>query len=342
MKSLVIIILLQIFSTITKSQTVGGNSAFSFINQSNTAQISALGGVNISNIGNDVGLSFSNPALLRNEMHQQLNTSFNNFLAGIKNYSLTTGFHLAKANTNLGIGINYFNYGTIPQTDAIGNVYGTFNPSDYVVQLMTSKQYKERFWLGSTLKFISSSYGPYKSNGVAVDVGVTYFDTTNQLQISVLVKNMGTQLKTYNNSDKKEELPFDIQFGITKRLAKAPIQFSFTAQHLQQLSINYNDIIFNASEGNDAPKNDIASKALSHVILASQFFIGDRLEVTAAYNFLRSRDLNAYNFSNSLNGFTMGVGVKLKKLQIRYGTGLYQRNMFHQISLSFSWKGENL
>ena len=100
MKSLVIIILLQIFSTITKSQTVGGNSAFSFINQSNTVQISALGGVNISNIGNDVGLSFSNPALLRNEMHQQLNTSFNNFLAGIKNYSLTTGFHLAKANTN--------------------------------------------------------------------------------------------------------------------------------------------------------------------------------------------------------------------------------------------------
>ena len=342
MKTLVLTILLQIFCTITKSQTVGGNSAFSFINQSNTAQISALGGVNISNIGNDVGLSFSNPALLRNEMHQQLNTSFNNFLAGIKNYSLTTGFHLAKANTNLGIGINYFNYGTIPQTDAIGNIYGTFNPSDYVVQLMTSKKYKERFWLGSTLKFISSSYGPYKSNGVAVDVGVTYFDTTNQLQISVLVKNMGTQLKTYNNSDKKEELPFDIQFGITKRLAKAPIQFSFTAQHLQQLSINYNDSIFNVSEGNDAPKNDIASKALSHVILASQFFIGDRLEVTAAYNFLRSRDLNAYNVSNSLNGFTMGVGVKLKKLQIRYGTGLYQRNMFHQISLSFSWKGENL
>lgn len=342
MKTLVLIIFLLIFSTITKSQTVGGNSAFSFINQPNTAQLSALGGVNISSIGNDVGLSFSNPALLRNEMHQQLNASFNNFLAGVKNYSLSTGFHLAKANTNLGFGINYFNYGIIPQTDAIGNVYGTFSPNDYVVQVNASKQYKEHFWLGSTLKFISSSYGQYTSNGVAIDVGVTYFDTINQLQISVLVKNIGTQLKTYNNSDKKEELPFDIQFGITKRLVKAPIQFSLTAQHLQQLSINYNDTTFNASEGNDNSKNDLLSKTLSHLIVASQFFIGDKLELTAAYNFLRSRDLNAYNVSNSLNGFTMGVGVKLKKLQIRYGTGFYQRNMFHQISLNFSWKGENL
>ncbi|MBC7721766.1 MAG: hypothetical protein H7068_07045, partial [Pedobacter sp.] len=161
MKTLVLIIFLLIFSTITKSQTVGGNSAFSFINQPNTAQLSALGGVNISSIGNDVGLSFSNPALLRNEMHQQLNASFNNFLAGVKNYSLSTGFHLAKANTNLGFGINYFNYGIIPQTDAIGNVYGTFSPNDYVVQVNASKQYKEHFWLGSTLKFISSSYGQY-------------------------------------------------------------------------------------------------------------------------------------------------------------------------------------
>lgn len=342
MKTLVSTLFLLIISTITKSQTVGGNSVFSFINQPNTAQLSALGGVNISNIGNDVGLSFNNPALLRNEMHQQLNTSFNNFLAGIKNYSLTTGFHLAKANTNLGFGVNYFNYGAIPQTDAIGNIYGTFSPNDYVLQVMASKQYKERFWLGSTIKFISSSYGQYISNGVAVDIGVTYFDTTNQLQISVLVKNIGTQLKTYNNSNKKEELPFDIQFGITKRLAKAPIQFSLTAYHLQQLSINYNDSIFNASEGNNNANNSMLIKTLSHLILASQFFVSDKLEVTAAYNFLRSRDLNAYNVANSLNGFTMGVGVKLKRLQIRYGTGFYQQNMFHQISLNFSWKGTEL
>ena len=330
------------YSNITNAQTVGGNVAFSFINQPNTAQLSALGGTNISTISNDVGISFQNPALLRSTMHQQVNTSFNSFFAGIKNYSLTTGFNVPKIAANIGVGITYLNYGTITQTDAIGNIYGTINLTDYVVQVMASKQYKERFWLGTTFKFINSSYGQFTSNAVAIDIGISYVDTANGLQISLLAKNIGIQLKTFNNTNKKEELPFDVQLGITKRLAKAPIQLSLTAYHLQQLSINYNDSNFNAAEGNDNASNNLLTKTLSHFIIASQFFIGDKLELTAAYNFLRSKDLSAYNVSNGLNGFTIGAGLKLKKLHINYGSGFYQRNLFHQISLTFNWKGKEL
>lgn len=342
MKCKLLIIIAILYNSITNAQTVGGNAVFSFINQPNTAQLSALGGINISTISNDVGMSFHNPTLLRSTMHQQVNASFNSFLAGIKNYSITSGFHLSKIATNIGVGITYLNYGTITQTDAIGNVYGTFKPTDYVVQIMASKQYNQRFWLGTTLKFINSSYGQYTSNGLAVDVGVTYSDTANGLQISLLAKNIGTQLKSYTNRNNKEELPFDMQFGITKRLAKAPIQLSLTAHHLQQLSINYNDSNFNAAEGNDNATNTLLNKTLSHLIVASQFFIGDKLELTAAYNFLRSKDLSAYSLSNGLNGFTMGVGVNLKKLHINYGSGFYQRNLFHQVSLTFNWQGRDL
>ena len=342
MKYRLLIIILLLYSGIINAQTVGGNAVFNFINQPNTAQLSALGGINISTIGNDIGMSFQNPALLRNTMHQQVNASFNSFLAGIKNYSLTTGFNLPKIATNIGVGITYLNYGAITQTDAIGNIYGTFNPTDYVVQVMASKQYKDRFWLGTTFKFINSNYGQFKSNAVAIDIGVSYSDTANQLQISLLAKNIGTQLKTFNHTNKKEELPFDIQLGITKRLAKAPIQLSLTAYHLQQLSINYNDSNFNASEGNDNASNNILDKTLSHLIVASQFFVGDKLELSAAYNFLRSKDLSAYSLSNGLNGFTQGAGLKLKKLHINYGSGFYQRNLFHQISLTFNWLGSEL
>lgn len=342
MKYKLLVTIIILYNSITNAQTVGGNAIFSFINQPNTAQLAALGGINISTISNDVGISFHNPALLRSTMHQQVNTSFNSFFAGIKNYSVTTGFHIPKITTNIGVGITYLNYGIITQTDAVGNINGTFKPTDYVVQIMASKQYKDRFWLGTTLKFINSGYGQYTSNGLAVDIGVTYSDTANGLQISLLAKNIGTQLKTFNNTNKKEELPFDMQFGITKRLAKAPIQFSLTAHHLQQLSINYNDTNFNAAEGNNNVNNNIFNKTISHLIVASQFFIGDKLELTAAYNFLRSKDLSAYNISNGLNGFTMGAGLNLRKLHINYGSGFYQRNIFHQISLTFNWQGKNL
>ena len=189
MKKTICIFFLVVINISANSQTLGGNTVFNFLSQSNTAQLSALGGINISNIGNDVGMSFQNPALLRPQMNMQVNTSFNDFYAGIKNYSLTSAFRLEKANTNLAVGVNYFDYGTITQTDASGNILGIFHPNDYVVQVSASKKHKEHWWYGVTFKYISSNYAQYKSNGIALDIGIAYFDSTNLLQASVVIKN---------------------------------------------------------------------------------------------------------------------------------------------------------
>jgi hypothetical protein len=323
-----------------QAQTLGGNAVFNFLSQPNTAQLSALGGVNISTIGNDVGMSFHNPALLRDGMHQQVNTSFNSFVAGIRNFSLTTAYHLEEARTNIAIGANYFDYGTLTQTDASGNILGSFHPADYVVQVMASRKYHERFQYGVTMKYINSNYGQYRSSGLAFDVGLAYYDTANQLQVSVAVKNMGTQLTTYDGSNRKEELPFDLQAGITKRLENAPFQFSLTAHHLQKFNTYYNDTAFNASEGESGGNNNhTLDKIFSHLVLSAQIFLNEKLEITTGFNFQRRQDLNAYNVTSGLNGFSFGAGVLLKKLHIRYATGFYQSNLFHQLSLNLNWKG---
>ena len=322
------------------AQTLGGNAVFNFLSQPNTAQLSALGGVNISTIGNDVGMSFHNPSLLRDDMHQQVNTSFNSFLAGIRNYSFTTAWHLESSHTNIAMGANYFDYGNLTQTDASGIILGTFRPVDYVVQVMASRQYHERFHYGITMKYINSSYGQYRSSGLAFDVGVSYYDSVNQLQVSVVVKNMGTQLKTYDGSNQKEELPFDLQAGITKRLENAPFQFSLTVHHLQKFNIYYNDTTFRASEGDNGYNgNSTLQKIFSHLVLSTQIFLNEKLEIDAGYNFQRRQDLNAYNVTSGLNGFSLGTAILLKKLHIRYATGFYQRNLFHLLSLNLNWIG---
>jgi hypothetical protein len=320
------------------AQTLGGNAVFNFLSQPNTAELSALGGVNVSAISSYVGMSFQNPALLRDDMHKQVNTSFNSFLAGICNYSLSTAWHIAGAETNLGIGTNFFDYGTLAQTDAAGNVLGSFRPTDYVVQVMASKKYYERFFYGITAKYIHSGYAQYRSSGIAVDVGVAYYDSANQLQVSVVAKNMGTQLSTYDGSDRKEELPFDLQAGITKRLKDAPFQFSLTAHHLQTFNINYNDTSFRAAEGelNDTGVSGF-QKIASHLVLSAEIFLNEKLEIMTGYNFQRRQDLNVYNVSNNLSGFTFGVGLQLNKVHIQYATGFYQRNLFHQLSLNLNW-----
>jgi hypothetical protein len=321
------------------SQTLGGNAVFNFLKQPNSPQLSALGGINISNITNDVSFTFHNPSLLRKEMHEQVNASFNSFLAGIKNYSLTTAYVAEKIETNFAFGVNYFNYGNLSQTDAAGNELGTFHPNDYVVQVAVSKKYKDKWFYGTTFKFINSSYGTYKSNGIGADIGLTYYDTSNLLQASVVVKNIGTQLKTYDGST-KEELPFDVEAGITKRLQKAPIQFSLTAHNLHRFNTYYNDTAFLVSQGQDdfRGKNLTLDKIVSHLVLGAQFFIRDKVEVSTGYNFLRRKDLNVINAANGLNGLTIGGGLLLKYLQVRYATGFYQQKMFNQFGANFSWK----
>ncbi len=341
MRQLFILILVVASACGAGAQTLGGNAVFNFVTQPNTAQLSALGGVNVSAIGSDVGMVFHNPSLLRVGMHRQVNTSFNAFVAGIKNYSLTTAYHHGASATNIAVGVNYLNYGMLTQTDASGNILGSFRPADYVLQVMVSKQYHERFYYGLTMKYIRSGYGQYSASGLAFDAGVSYYDSASQLQVSLVAKNMGTQLSTYDGTQNKEELPFDLQAGITKRLAKAPLQFSLTAHHLQRFNIYYNDTTFRSSEGELGYNTaHTLQKIFTHVVLSAQVFLSDKLELMAGYNFQRRQDLNAYNVTSGLNGFTMGTSILLKKLHIRYATGAYQSHLFHQLSLNLNWGGE--
>jgi hypothetical protein len=333
---LLIAVILQIIYP-GQAQTLGGNTVYNFLKLSNTPQLTGLGGINISNQTDDIGLAFNNPALLRASMHTQANLVFNSFYAGIKNYHLVAGFHNEPLQTNFAVGVNYFSYGSIPETDIAGNVLGDFRPVDYVVQVSADRQYQERWHYGAAVKFIHSGYGNYRSSGIAMDIGVTYTDTANLLQASLLVKNMGAQIKTYNGTE-QGDLPFDLQLGITKRLAHAPLQFSFTAYQLQSFNTRYDDTLFNNENGfdqNSKGKKFIFDKIFRHIIVAAQLFISDKVEISAGYNHLRRKELNIGNAGNGLNGFSLGVGVLFKKIQIRYARSYYQNNSsYHQFGLN--------
>jgi hypothetical protein len=329
-------IMLLILVTRLEAQTLGGNSVFNFLKLSNTPQLTALGGVNVSQTSNDIGLAFNNPALLKPSMHTQMNAVFNSYYAGIKAYHLSLGYHNAKLNINFSGGLNYFNYGNTQETDAAGNVLGKFRPTDWVMQVSASRSYMEKWNYGATLKFISSNYGQYRSNGVAMDVGVLFHDSSKLFSASVVAKNMGFQLKKYDGTD-PDDLPFDLQIGITKRLEKAPFSFSLTAQRVHQFNISYNDTSFNNENGfaNGSTKKFSFDKLFRHIVLATTIYVGDRIEVMAGYNFLRRKELSIGDAANGLNGFSLGAGVLLGKLQIRYARAYYQNNTaFNQLGLN--------
>jgi hypothetical protein len=325
-----------LINTKLDGQTLGGNAAFNFTKLSTSPQLSALGGINISNITTDAGLAFQNPALLNNQMHQQLHVSFNALYAEIKNYHATYGYHYKPWQTNIAAGVQFLNYGNITQTDAAGNNFGILRPTDYVLQLSASRKYLDKWQYGVSLKFIHSNYGIYRSSAIAMDAGVLYADTLRKVQASLLLKNMGTQIKKYAGST-ADDLPFDIQLGITKRLANAPVQFSVTAHHLQKFDILYNDTVFNSQNGlsQNSSKKLTVDKLFRHFVFSTQVFISDKLEISAGYHHLRRRELSISNTANGLTGFSFGAGVLFRKIQIRYARSLYQNNSgYHQLGIN--------
>lgn len=321
-----------LFPAEVTAQTLGGRAAYNFVRLPSSPLLAALGGVNVSYKTDEIGLTANNPALLDSSISRQLNASFHGLMAGTKAYSLTGAWQVDALKTTFSGHIFFLDHGTLPNTDAAGNVMGQFRPLEYVVQASAARPYLENWTLGATLKFIYSSYGLFRSSALAADIGVHYLDSSHQVSASLLIKNMGAQLRTY--AGEAEELPFDLQAGITKRLAKAPFGFSLTAQHLQTFNLLYNDTTFNR-DTNFSSSTSAFAKLLTHLVLATHLYVGPNIEASLGYNFLRRRELSTGTEGNGLTGFSGGLRVRFSKLQVQYARSAYQRGVAaNQIGLT--------
>ena len=318
------------------AQTLGGRSAYNFLRFPASPQAAALGGYNLTQISDDVSLAFQNPARLSAADHSAMSANFNSLYNGITNYHWMQAYRHPRLKTNFAAGILYFNYGATTQTDASGNILGSLRPRDFVMQVSASREYLTKWRYGATVKYIASNYGVVRSSALAADVGVFYTDSANLLQMSLVAVNMGGQLQRYNNAV-PEELPFDLVLGISKRLENAPIQFSVTAHHLHRFDIFYNDTLFNNETGTNSTNNRkfTIDKLFQHFVFSTQLLLGQRVEVTVGYNYLRRTELRITNAANGLVGFSLGVGALFPKLQLRFARSYFQNSTaYNQVGIN--------
>lgn len=307
---------------------LGGKNVFTFLELPPAPQITALGGMNVSQHGNDLSLALLNPALLRPTMHTNFQVNYAIYFAGVKYSHILAAYHVKRLSTTFATSLQYMGYGDLTHTDATGAVSGTFRPSDFAWQLSASRQYLEKWHYGISLKYIRSRYLEFRSTGIGADVGIAYQDTARGWQLGFTARNMGAQISTYTGTE--EPLPFDLLVGVSKRLKYVPLQLSATLHHVYQFDIRYADPDFD--EGAYIENGDTVSrgggtidKIFRHFILAAQFEIGKYVEITAAYNHLRRQELAVLN-AEGVSGFSLGAGVVLKKLQLRYARSWYQRS----------------
>lgn len=316
------------------AQTLGGKAAYNFLSFSPAAPVTAAGGINISHHWNNVAAAYFNPAFLQADLHGKAAMNFTQLAGGVKALHLSGAYHASKQNTSFGGHIFLVQYGSIPETDAAGNEYGTFNAYDYVVQISAAKQYLERWQYGSSLKCIQSFYGSYSSAALAADVGLLYQDSVNGFRAGLVAKNLGFQIKKF--SEVGEDLPLDLQIGITKRLLQAPLAFSLTAHHLHRFDMEYNDTTFN-NQNNFTASSSFAKKVFNHLVLAGHVYLGQHLEASLGYNFLRRSELSVGSGGNGLTGFSAGLSAKFQKLEIHFSRATYTKGQgYNQIGLQMN------
>jgi len=303
---------------------LGSKNVYNFLDLSASARLTALGDHLISISDQDVSLAFENPALL-NEKHQgQFSFNHKFYFDKIDHGYFGYGSKLPFWNLNAHLGIQYVSYGDFVSADIYGNKIGSFKANETALILGVSKQLNERIRMGINTKWIQSRFESYNSIGFASDIGLLYSITDKKVEIGFAIKNLGTQITRY--SDTKENLPFDIQLGLSKRLTHLPFRFSVTAHHLHRWNIIYDDpneennLIFLGDEQTTNKLGILTDNLFRHLIISGDFLIGKNefFNLRVAYNHLRRRELSVDNYI-SMAGFSLGFGVKIRKFTLDYG-----------------------
>ncbi|NJK84207.1 MAG: type IX secretion system protein PorQ [Saprospiraceae bacterium] len=327
MKKIILFGTLSVLLTMQAWAQIGGNNVYEFLNFPSSARLAALGDHLISVKDADVSLAFANPALLNPQMHQQLSINHSFLLDGIQHGYAGYGHHLNRLDLSFHAGFQYVSYGDFMAADEFGNILGTFRAGENAFVLGAGKQLDERISVGANVKLITSQLESYHSFGISSDLGIFYEDTLRNLGLSLLFRNMGTQLSTY--AETKESLPYEVQLGLSKRLKYLPFQFSIHYRYLNRWNILYNDPnnrenTFLSGFDNTPQSNGQLTNFFRHFVFNGEFFLGksENLQLRMGYNVLRGQELKVTNL-RSLAGFSFGVGLKVKRFRIDYGQGVF-------------------
>ncbi len=306
-----------------QAQVVGGQHTYQFLTLPTSARTTALGGIGLPVIDNDLSLALQNPSLYNAAMNKQLSVNNDLYFADINYGHIAFGKSIDSL-TTIGLGLQYMAYGQFTATDETAQNLGTFNAGEYALYLGGAR-HKGKFSYGVNTKLIFSQLETYKSLGIAFDAGVTYNDTSQQLLLSLVVKNIGTQITQY--ADTQEELPFDVQLAVSKRLAHLPVRFGVTAHHLYQWDIRYDDpalqVVAIFDDGNtDKEERYVVDKLFRHLNFSTEIYLGKALQVRLGYSHLRRQEM-MLTARRTLAGFSFGAGIHIKRFQVSYGRAIY-------------------
>ena len=299
MKKCVFTLFLGLFSTILQAQD--SQTEYNFLRLPISAHAAALGGDNITIIEDDPSLMFSNPALAASVSDMTVGLSYMNYMKGA-NYMGASFTKAMSDKATLAGGIQYMNYGKMKEVDENNVQLGEFNASEIAVEAIFSYELAKNLVGGITGKFITSYIGSYNSIAVGVDLGLNWYDPEREWSVSAVAKNLGGQVKAYNDNFGK--MPFDLQLGVSKTFAALPVRVSATLVDLTHFNYRF----------------------INHLNLGAEVLLSESLWIGGGYNFRRANDMKigvGDDESSHGAGFSFGGGINLERFKLNLSYGKY-------------------
>ena len=300
---LVICFLLSLFSGALSAQS--GNDAYQFLNIPASVSAAGVGGNSVSSMVNDLNMAFHNPAILSTEMDKDFAVGYMHYVADINIGSMAFARKINDRSAWMA-GIRYVDYGamlwTTPENEILGNTYA----QDMALTGGYSWKMSEKLRAGGNVSLIYSALDEYKSAAFAVDLGLYYNDPSHFFSGGLVIKSLGAQVVSYDQT--YEDLPLDVQIGVSKKLAHAPFRFTLTAQNLLNYNLPY-------LKGAVSSKDDFTSTIFKHLVGGIEFIPSENFLLSFGYNYRRKTELSI-DQRNPFGGFSTGLSMRVKKLRV--------------------------
>lgn len=305
-KSTVSLTIFLAMSLATRAQEVGG---YGFLELPVSAHSAALGGTVVSVVEPEAELADQNPSLLCPEMSGQVSASYMNYVSDINlaSASFTSEF------LNHGAwqaGLRYAGYGDFEGYDEFGSRTGTFSAKDIAFHCSVGYPLAERWRIGTALRGVYTKYESYSAFAMGVDVGLNYYNEVVGRSSSVVLSNLGGQLKSLEN--RRSHLPTQLAVGITREVEHLPFCFTMTAIDLLDWDQEYTD-----ANGEEHTYKG-GEQVLNHLLLGAEWIASENFYLAAAYNYRRQREFSGNG--GFLRGMSFGTGIKYDdwRLQASY------------------------
>jgi hypothetical protein len=302
---------------------------FSVLNLSSFAPTTALGMDFTPFKAQDITLAITNPSLLDSSLNNQASISYTNIFNGIWQGNIAYSHSFNKWGS-FSLGLNYISYGEFDRYEENGDKTGTFTANDFYFVIGWGRMLDSNLYIGANFKPLFSHYDTYSSSALAFDVALTYLSTNRLFAATLMARNFGAQINTYAYT--KEDLPWQLELSVAKKLKHAPLTFYVQASNLQTWDIRETDAL-NPRDKTDAFTGQVTKenkatafldKTFRHLNFGVDFQVMQSLNLSVGYSWRRHKEMEIDN-TFSLAGLSYGFGLNIKRFRLSYA-----RNEYHK------------